>query len=704
MAGNLADIALGSFTGVRNMRQQRFDNDAKTRQLGQIDRELKQQDRTQDQKDRELGQGDTQLTINDRIAKVSESAEQRSVDAAGNVAVTTGNDQYIDTLNSAGLLSPDMLSLSKDKFRSGIEGGDATINKVALDIITKSGELPQGSVASNIQALPDGRYAITVTNADGSMGAITEDTSSTPQSKVVEFEAGRLTNLGNLYYQTKVANNSSLISATRIRAELGRVNSDAERNEILKKYENIQQKAAVLDNTPAEGGASRQVAGVLAEADDDVLSAVTNDIAPEENKVATRKPAGEENAAAKLAGVSEDNAVASEYSRLIESPQASRETGRSGAMTFTADQAGPASLSPEEYIQKQRDSLKSLESVNSSKSPALTKRIEDKKEFLKAIDESKKEAFPAEITESEVAINVAGKTTQEVDAAIESGEIKPTPEEAQQVALSMKDAGITKLAEMLRLNDKDRAVARAVIISMETDPTRRRGLSDEINSIFESSRGTASVSLKDEMDLDLENRKLAYNNKSLTQTRANFVQKTKEWETAQYKTALDESAAWTEATNKVWFGEEGKDSNLNAKTARMVFRRHMPQMMLKAVNSATPEDAKVRFKAVGGVLGTAIAAMAQEDEGGFIETFISFTRDEAEDNVSAMDFDLSRVRPVYKTDPSTRKKTVVAYYYMDAQGKPLSERIMADEFAAIDAEMEKIIRTAAIYNDNKKEG
>lgn len=644
MAGNLADIALGSFTGVRNMRQQRFDNDAKTRQLGQIDRELKQQDRTQDQKDREMGQEDTQLTINDRIAKVSESAEQRSVDAAGNVAVTTGNDQYIDTLNSAGLLSSDMLSLSKDKFRSGIEGGDATINKVALDIITKSGELPQGSVASNIQALPDGRYAITVTNADGSMGAITEDTSSTPQSKVVEFEAGRLTNLGNLYYQTKVANNSSLISATRIRAELGRVNSDAERNEILEKYELLVTKAAVLDSTPAEGGASRQVAGIIAGAADTeeeatLVSNIAGDIAPEKNKINPR--------------------------------------------TLKA------------FVNRINDSVP--KDANTTMVPGMERPAVEKVPVPG-------KTFPVEITESEVALNVDGKTNEEVDEAIESGEIAPTLEEAKQVAESMRDLGINKLAEMLRLNDKDRAVARAVIISMETDPTRRRGLSDEINNIFESSRGTASVSQKDEMDLDLENRKLAYSNKSLTQTRANFVQKTKEWETAQYKTALDESAAWTEATNKVWYGEEGKDSNLNAKTARMVFRRHMPQMMLKAVNSATPEDAKVRFKAVGGVLGTAIAAMAQEDEGGFIETFISFTRDEAEDNVSAMDFDLSRVRPVYKTDPSTRKKTVVAYYYMDAQGKPLSERIMADEFAAIDAEMEKIIRTAAIYNDNKKEG
>ena len=643
MAGNLADIALGSFTGVRNMRQQRFDNDAKTRQLGQIDRELKQKDRTQDQKDREMGQEDTQLTINDRIAKVSESAEQRSVDAAGNVAVTTGNDQYIDTLNSAGLLSPDMLSLSKDKFRSGIEGGDATINKVALDIITKSGELPQGSVASNIQALPDGRYAITVTNADGSMGAITEDTSSTPQSKVVEFEAGRLTNLGNLYYQTKVANNSSLISATRIRAELGRVNSDAERNEILEKYELLVTKAAVLDSTPAEGGASRQVAGIIAGAADTeeeatLVSNIAGDIAPEKNKINPR--------------------------------------------TLKA------------FVNRINDSVP--KDANTTMVPGMERPAVEKVPVPG-------KTFPVEITESEVALNVDGKTNEEVDEAIESGEIAPTLEEAKQVAQSMRDLGINKLAEMLRLNDKDRAVARAVIISMETDPARRRGLSDEINNIFESSRGTASVSLKDEMDLDLENRKLAYSNKSLTQTRANFVQKTKEWERAQYKTVLDESAAWTEATNKVWYGEEGKDSNLNAKTARMVFRRHMPQMMLKAVNSP-PEDAKVRFKAIGGVLGTAIAAMAQEDEGGFIETFISFTRDEAEDNVSAMDFDLSRVRPVYKTDPSTRKKTVVAYYYMDAQGKPLSERIMADEFAAIDAEMEKIIRTAAIYNDNKKEG
>lgn len=644
MAGNLADIALGSFTGVRNMRQQRFDNDAKTRQLGQVDRELEQRDRTQTQKDRELDQGDDQLTINDRIAKVSESAEQRSVDAAGNVAVTTGNDQYIDTLNSAGLLSPDMLSLSKDKFRSGIEGGDATINKVALDIITKSGELPQGSVASNIQALPDGRYAITVTNADGSMGAITEDTSSTPQSKVVELEAGRLTNLGNLYYQTKVANNSSLISATRIRAELGRVNSDAERNEILEKYELLVTKAAVLDSTPAEGGASRQVAGIIAGAADTeeeatLVSNIAGDIAPEKNKINPR--------------------------------------------TLKA------------FVNRINDSVP--KDANTTMVPGMERPAVEKVPVPG-------KTFPVEITESEVALNVDGKTNEEVDEAIESGEIAPTLEEAKRVAQSMRDLGINKLAEMLRLNDKDRAVARAVIISMETDPIRRRGLSDEINNIFESSRGTASVSQKDEMDLDLENRKLAYSNKSLAQTRANFVQKTKEWERAQYKTALDDSAAWTEATNKVWYGEEGKDSNLNAKTARMVFRRHMPQMMLKAVNSVTPEDAKVRFKAVGGVLGTAIAAMAQEDEGGFIETFISFKRDEAEDNVSAMDFDLSRVRPVYKTDPSTRKKTVVAYYYMDAQGKPLSERIMADEFAAIDAEMEKIIRDAAIYNDNNKEG
>lgn len=692
MAGNLGDIALGSFAGVANMRQQRFDNSAKTRQLGQVDRELAQRDRTQTQKDRELGQGDKQLTINDRIAKVSESAEQRATDAAGKVAVTTGNDQYIDTLNAAGLLSPDMLSLSKDRFRSGIEGGDATISKVSLDIITNSGELPEGTVASNIQPLPNGRYAITVTNADGSMGAITEDTSSTPQSKVIEFEAGRLTNLGNLYYQTKIANNSSLLSTTRIRAELARVNTDAEINEVLKKYENIQQKAAVLDNTPAEGGASRQVAGVLAEADDDVLSAVTNDIVPEENKVATRKPAGEENASAKLAGVSEDNAVAFEYSRLIESPQASRETGRSGAMTFTADKAGPASLSPEEYIQKQRDSLKSLESVNSSKSPALTKRIEDKKEFLKAIDEGKKEAFPAEITESPIAKNVAGKTTQEVDAAIESGEIKPTPKEAQQVAQSMKDAGITKLAEMRRLNDKDRAVARAVIISMEPDPSRRKAMSDEINNIFETSGGYASISKKDEMDAD-------YKNKTLTQSRASLAQSTREWLATQHDSALTEAEEWEKIVNNTWYGENGDEVNLDRDTATIVFRKHAPAMLLKAQNSATPQEAAIRYKVLSAAISTGVAALAAEEEAGIfsLENWNSFFRPNAEDNVEATDFDISRVAPV-----KNGKGKITGYYYMTPDGSKVNDEIVTVEaLQSLSPEIEKMVRDAAITNSKK---
>jgi hypothetical protein len=655
MAGNLGDIALGSFTGVANMRQQRFDNKAKTRQLGQVDRELDQRDRTQTQKDREMGQADEQLTINQRVVAVSESAEKRATNAANTQAVTTGNDQYIDTLNSAGLLSPDMLSLSKDKFRSGIEGGDATISKVSLDIITNSGELPEGTVASNIQPLPNGRYAITVTNADGSIGAVTEDASSTPQSKVIEFEAGRLTNLGNLYYQTKVANNSSLLSATRIRAELGRVNSDAERNEILKKYENIQQKAAVLDNTPAEGGASRQVAGVLAEADDDVLSAVTDDIAPEENKVKKR--------------------------------------GINNAFTQSAQQSDDSPTGPtvEELDASIARAEKNLNEAKGPSRPALRQRLNKLKADRKSMA-PQEEIFPIYISESLLAEKVEGKTNAEVDAEINSGEIKATEEEAQQVAQSMKDQGITSLSEMLRLNDKERAIARAVIISMEPDPSRRNAMSDEINNIFETSGGYASISKKDEMDAD-------YNNRRLAQTRASLTQSTKEWSLTRYESALTEAADWTKIVNDTWYGENGDETNLNRNTATIVFRKHAPAMLLKAQNSATPQEAAIRYKVLSAAISTGVAALAAEEEAGIfsLENWNSFWRSNAEENVEATDFDISRVAPV-----KNGKGEVTGYYYMTPDGDKVNDEIVTVEaLQSLSPEIEKMVRDAATINSKK---
>lgn len=670
MAANLADIALGSFAGVRGLRQQRFDNSAKTRQLGQVDREQTQRDRTQDQRDRELGQADTQLTINERIVKVSESAETRAVNVANIEALTTGNDQYIDSLNSAGLLSPDMLSLDQDKIRAGIQSGDATVSSVALDIITNSGELPEGSVASKIQPLEGGGYAVTVTNADGSIGALTEDGSSNPDSKVINFEVGKLANLGNLYYQKNVVNDSTLLSPTRIRAELNRVGTDAERNEILKKYERIQQQSDVLDSVPKEGGASRQIAGVIASATDgsetdDILSTIADDVNPDANKVKQR-------------------------GKVDEQPYPFWEKRGDNAAPDNAP-AAPADNSAE--LKRLDTQISAAEKRLSSAPPLMKPAARQRVDMLKEKRQSlapQEEVFPIQITESPLAQSVDGKTSAEVDAGIESGEIKATNEEAQIVAQSMKDKDITSLAEMLRLNDKERAVARAVIISMEEDPVRRRAMSDEINNIFETSAGYASVTKKDELTLD-------YNNRKLTQDKAKFAQTTRQWMKGEYDSAVEDAAAWTAVVNKVWYGEDGSDSNLNAKTARMVFRGHLPAMMVKAKMSSSPEEARVRFKAMGGVVGSAVAAMAQEDEGGFLETFISFFRGEAEDNVTAMDFDLSRVVP-----GEIEKGKITTYYYLDAQGNRTSEAILASELAALDSEVEKIVREAAIYNDKNK--
>jgi hypothetical protein len=496
------------------------------------------------------------------------------------------------------------------------------------------------------------------------MGAVTEDGSSTPQSKIVEFEAGRLTNLGNLYYKTKVANNSSLLSPTRIQAELNRVTSDAERNEILKKYELIQQKADVLESTPKEGGASRQVAGVLAgaeeqggEAEETVVSQVTDDIAPEKNKIKTRAPV-------------------SSYDRTL--PSRTKAAKTSGPTVEDLD----ASIAQAE---------KNLNEAKGPSKPALRQRLDKLKSDRKAIA-PQEEVFPIYISESLLAKKVNGRTDAEVDADIESGEIKATEEEAQQVAQSMKDQGITNLSEMLRLNDKERSIARAVIISMEPDPSRRKAMSDEINNIFETSGGYASISKKDEMDAD-------YKNKSLTQSRASLTQSTREWLATQHDSALSEAEEWTKIVNNTWYGEDGDEVNLDRDTATIVFRKHAPAMLLKAQNSATPQEAAIRYKALSAAISTGVAALAAEEEAGIftLENWDSFFRPNAEDNVEATDFDISRVAPV-----KNGKGEITGYYYMTPDGGKVNDEIVTVEaLQSLSPEIEKMVRDAAIINAKK---
>jgi len=298
---------------------------------------------------------------------------------------------------------------------------------------------------------------------------------------------------------------------------------------------------------------------------------------------------------------------------------------------------------------------------------------------------------------ADIAAQVEGKTGDEIDDAVEKGEIKVTSEASREVAQTMKDEGIKELAGLLRLNDRDRAIARAVLISSTTNEVTRRALSDEINNIFETDAGQASYTVAEQED-DATNRDTNRINFRKVQNAA------AEWGVAQYETATARAVAFTKSVNAVFYPEEGK-TNLDKSSVKHVARTFVPEMLMHIDAATSVQDRNVQMKALGGVLSSMMAALAGEENNTIREKIISFFRPDAKHSVQATDFDLSRVRPVTKTVTKNGVETevVTEYEYLDPFGNVTDTRIKAGTVAAVDQDIEKLIRKAVLANQKKIE-
>jgi len=158
-------------------------------------------------------------------------------------ATRAANNDLFKTYANADYLSPDMQSLNYNRINDDIAAGRnsdrfATAEQLVLGMATQFGDLPEGSEATSVEALPGGGYAITVTNADGSKGAVTTDGSSEPTSEVVRFAPGQLGKLANLQYRTKIAINTD---------EFNPVSMAASKNLIAADQKGQQERAAFVE-------------------------------------------------------------------------------------------------------------------------------------------------------------------------------------------------------------------------------------------------------------------------------------------------------------------------------------------------------------------------------------------------------------------------------------------------------------------------
>jgi hypothetical protein len=681
MAQDLGSAILAGFQGVQALSQQRARNQLAQDQLAQEER---------------------RLGILDRQLAVSESENKRAADEATLKATRASNDQFIQSLNAAGFLKSDMLSIDDNKLSNEIKSGNRTATQFALELVNKSGELPQGSVAESLQLLPDGNYAITVRNKDGSIGAVTRDGSSTPDSQVVNFDPGKLASLGNLYYQTKVVSNSSIISPTVFRAQANRVEADADRNDILA---NIERKNTVLNSLPA-GGPRRAAASAIAAAsslaeENDILTRLETDLA---NAGAIPRRTNTQSAPAAIS-----TPPAAPTPPPSTSPPRQNIEGvpveAQGAIQFGRDVKNAvtnAATSAREFVASTGEKLRNATEVaalNSVRAPFSAPGQKPAELPPPAAISVQNPAVKAEV--NAVTNAVVGRPTQSVDRDINAGRIVVSPETAAAVSTNLREQGIRDVRGLLRLNDRDRAMARAVILATEPDANIRKQMSEEMSNIFE----TGSVSLSRQ---ELEQQRIQQEQNRLVGERNQIDRATLNVRIAELRRDLfkdadekqrkivDLGAKFIESANNIYFGPDGSEMNLNAATASRFTNSIMGPYLYRALQAPTKAEGQAALTAMSPALSTTVAALAAEEEGGFIETLVSFFRADAVDTVSSTDFDLSRVRVEKKNGRPTR------FYYTDERGAPVDEAVDATALQNLNGQVYKIVLDAAEYNSRKR--
>jgi len=684
-----------------------------------------------------------QFNINDEYNKDSNTRlnaqEARDADKAGIEKVREANDKFYETLDVGGYIAKDRMSLNYNRINEDIAAGRGSdrfgaAEQIVLGFATQFGNLPEGSKATSVEALDGGGYAITVTNADGSKGAVTEDGSSEPTSTVVRFAPGQLGRLANTQFQREVATNTSKFDPTAMRSHLNAIDTDSaqqaandqERDFLAEK----QYEKRVVDAAKQTGnvGLVRGVESAIADGGPEVVDMIGTDLG-----VARPQPTVK----AEVAQIDDSEATNTDTATSDQKPAVAAfdmktvdRTTKAGRLILTIEGNGavnPRAQKPAEWMQKRnrpklderREELvkqiaateKNRAGLSNFKTPPPEKDglLKDKAELAMIdgyLDKDKPAVFTQAAETDAVAEQAAGKTTAEIAQGINDGTITVDPQTINLVAQKLRDEGLKDIRDLKRLRARDAAIARAAILATSKDQSIRDEMVRQMTNIFDNVENSPSMTRKDELTLQNSAADRAYRYKSL----ANDIAKTRRsWNDAANKEAADVLAGALD----IFYGPEGNTQNFDYDSAAK-FLRGKPfnkfNIWLKQ-SDRTDEEIANAMPGMAATLSLTLAAMAGEESGGrgiggrIRESVIDFiSRDEVEDSTDPADFDASRLRVDDPGVDETGKSKATKIYYTDEDGNILDEDGGLQALKDLHPGMYANALSIGIYNTRKANG
>jgi hypothetical protein len=714
----LLDGILGGAQSVQAYGQQQFQNKLNTAKFEEQKRQY----------DQSYALNVEQFNINDVYNKDANkrlnAQEARDADKAGIDAVTAANDKYYETLDMGGYLSQDRMSLNYNKINEDIAAGRnsdrfGAAEQIILGFATQFGNLPEGSKATSVEALEGGGYAITVTNADGSKGVVTEDGTSGPESSVVRFQPGQLGRLANTQFQREIATNTNKFDPTVMRTNLNLIDADSNKQAVNDQDRDFlaekQYEKQVVDTAKQTGSVPliRGVETAIADGGPEVTQKIGDDLGVPKPQATVKTSAAEADDSETPADDPMNTWSLDDVDRTTRGGQliASIE----GVSKRSANPRGARAVTPE----KQRDKLmarkaeleKTISNAEALRAKSPNFKVDPKRDNLpknKAeleqinayLDKDKPVLFAADPATDTVAEQAVGKTTEQIEQGVNDGTIKVDSATVQTVAEKLKREGIRELRDLKRLAAKDSAIARAAIIASSEDINIRKQMATEMTNILDTPYNSKSVNKKDMLSLQDSAADRTYKYKNL----ANDIATTRRsWNDAANKEASDVLAGAID----IYYGPDGDQQNFDYDSAAK-FLRGKPfnkfNIWLKQ-SDRTDEEITNAMPGMAATLSLTLAALAGEESGGIRESVIDFiSRDEVEDSTDPADFDVSRIRVDDPGVDENGRSKATKIYYTDEDGNILDQEGGLQALKDLHPEMYRNALQIAIYNTRKANG
>ena len=744
---------LGGFQGAMALGQQRRENVFKQTELEQQNRRLgiaaeelelgerrlaenaRQFDDALKRTDIELDQGQQRIDVSRRTVAVAEGQLAVSQDENKRLQTTFNREQENleigDLTNVAGkqgfLSQNNPQLLDATALSAALAKGGPAVDRFALGILN-NGTLPrpEGFTYTAVNRDPrTGVLSIVGQYDNGEPGVLTEEGGSDPNENVVMLTPAQAANLlSDEWVNFNVIEGAKTNAGVLFRAYSGANDADLD---AMEARANLQARVVTTIDSQGDPAAAREFRRVLGSAESqeekeeivkqfaqemDIEIPATIDIrgelidyTPDSNTALTP---GEFSPAFGTGFINRKKAV-EEFDRDIARLEASLETASPARQRAIQKELNDLDAKRGEVISRvNRTSLESVgaEIADLTKSrdraaairkPFWQGEIDKKMKVQKDLEESLGMRTPVMSTdaykqlENQVIARVESMTPEEVDTAVDNGELSFSPEAIATMRQRFQEAGVSDIQDISKLPTREQLSTRALLAVIAPDQTARDAARQEMNNLKET--GTLSLSAQEAGKQAIDQGTLRVRLGELRRNLRKDELDANASEQDRVDAASETTAAFIENANKIFFGEGGDEVNLSAKDAKRFSTMLLPQMLQLASTATSEREAQQYQAGLNTAISLVVASYAAEEEGGVGQTLLSFFRQNAEDVATATDFDLSRVE--METDASGRPSM---FYSLGTNGARLDEGVPATDLQKLDERIYNIVVNAATRN------